>query len=145
MSPHPLTRFEIHKYYHNEPKFNGAYSGDNLPNKIKDWAYIGNLDEYFDIGTYCVAFYVKINDITYLDSFGVEHIPKEIIKFIGCPSSSASLSKNVIANSFRTQAYDPIMCGHFFIGLFNFMLSGKKLTEFTNLSSHNNFKRKHGI
>ena len=52
-------------------------------NKIKYGAYVINLDEYSDIGTHWIALYVKNNDITYFDSFGVEHIPKEIIKFIG--------------------------------------------------------------
>ena len=67
------------KYYENESRFNGVYSRDNL-SKIKDGAYVINLDEYSDIGTHWVALYVKNNDITYFDSFGVEHIPKEIIK-----------------------------------------------------------------
>ena len=31
MSPHPLTNFEIQKYYENEPRFNGVFSRDNLP------------------------------------------------------------------------------------------------------------------
>ena len=88
MPPHPLTNFEIIKYYENEPRFNGVYSTDNLPNKRKDGAYVINLDEYSDIGTHWIALYVKNNDITYFDSFGVEHIPKEIIKFINRPSSS---------------------------------------------------------
>ena len=101
MPPHPLTNFEIQKYYHNETKFSGAYSRDNLPNKIKDGAYVITLDEYSDVGTHWVALFVK-NNITYFDRFGVEHIPKEIIKFIGRPL----LSKNVIANIFRKQAYD---------------------------------------
>ena len=30
MPPHPLTNFEIQKYYENEPKFNGVYSRNNL-------------------------------------------------------------------------------------------------------------------
>ena len=77
MPPHPLTNFEIQKYK-NESKFSGVYSRDNLPDKIKDRAYIINLDEYSDIGTHWVALYVKNNDVTYFDSFGVEHIPKEI-------------------------------------------------------------------
>ena len=59
MPPHSLTNFEIQKYYQNdakrssknELKFNGVYSRDNLPNKIKDRAYIINLDEYSNIGT----------------------------------------------------------------------------------------------
>ena len=82
MPPHPLTNFEIQKYYQNETKFNDVYSRDNLPNKIKDGAYIINLDEYSDIGTHWIALYVKSNDITYFDSFGVEYIPKEIKIFI---------------------------------------------------------------
>ena len=51
MLPHPLTNFEIQIYYQNEPRFNGVYSRDNLT-KIKDGAYVINLDEYFDIGTH---------------------------------------------------------------------------------------------
>ena len=77
---HPLTNFEIQKYYQNEPRFNGVYSRDNLP-KIKDRAYVINLDEYSDIGTHSVALYVQ-NIVTYFDYFGVEHIPKEIKTFI---------------------------------------------------------------
>ena len=77
---HPLTNFEIQKYQ-NEPTFNGVYARDNLP-KIKDWAYVINLDEYSDIGTHWVALWVSNNDVTYFDSFGVEHILKEIKEFV---------------------------------------------------------------
>ena len=69
MPPHPLTSFEIKKYYENEPRLNGVYSRDNLP-RIKDGVYAVNLDEYFDIGTDWVASYVQ-NNVTYFDSFGV--------------------------------------------------------------------------
>ena len=93
------------KYYENESKFNGVYSRDNLPNKIKDGAYVINLDEYSDIGTHWIALYVKNNDITYFDSFGVEHIPKEIKAFIK--------NRNIKTNIFRIQAYDSIMCPYF--------------------------------
>ena len=81
MQPHPLINFEIQKYYQNEPRFNGVYSRDNLP-KIKDGAYVINLDEYSDIGTHWVALYVNNNSVTYFDSFSIEHIPKEIKTFI---------------------------------------------------------------
>ena len=128
-----FSLFEILKYYENDFRFNGVYSRNNLHSEIKDGAYVINLDEHSDIGTHWVALYVKNNDITYSDSFGVEHIPKEVIKFIG--------SKNIIANVFRIQAYDSIMCGYFCIGFINFMLSGRKLTEYTNLFSLIDFKR----
>ena len=129
MQPYPLTNFEIMKYYESESKFNGVYSRDNLPNKIKDGGYVINLDEYSDIGTHWVALYVKNNDITYFDSFGVEHIPMEIIKFIG--------RKNVKANIFRIQAYDSIMCEYFCIGFIDSIFKSKSLTDYTNLFSLN--------
>ena len=134
MPPHPLTNFEIQKYYQNQTRFNGVFSRDNLFNKIKDGAYIINLDEYSDIGTRWVALYVKNNDVTYFDSFGVEHIPKEIKTFIS--------NKNIKTNIFRIQAYDSIMCGYFCIGFIDFMLAGKTLIDFTNLFSPNNFLKK---
>ena len=55
----------MQKYYQNERRFNGVYSRDSLP-KIKDGAYIINLDEYSDIGTHWVALYVQ-NNVTYFD------------------------------------------------------------------------------
>ena len=139
MPPHPLafaSPFETQKYYQNKSKFNGVYSRDNLPNKIKVGAYVINLDEYSDIGTHWIALW-KNNNTTYFDSFGVEHIPREIKKFIG--------NKNIIANIFRIQAYDSIMCGYFCIGFINFMFKGKSLTDYTNIFSPNNFKKNDDI
>ena len=145
MTPYPLTNFEIQRYYQNEPRFNYIYSRDNL-HRIKDGAYIINLDEYSDIGTHWVALYVQNNnDVIYFDSFGVEHIPTEIKKFINHPLSSALQNKNIKTNIFRIQAYDSIMCGYFCIGFIDFMLAGKTLTEFTNLFSPNNFKKNDDI
>ena len=80
---HPLTNIEISEYYKNEPKFNGVYSRNNLPNKIKKGAYVINLDEYENTGTHWVSLFVKANKVIYFDSFGIEHIPEEIDKFIG--------------------------------------------------------------
>ena len=127
----PLTNLKIEKYYQNEPRFNGVYCRDNPP-KIKNGAYVVNLDEYSDIGTHWVALYVHNNDVTYFPSFGVEHIPKEIKAFIN--------NKAITTNIFRIQPYDSIICGYFCIGFIDFMLTGKTLTEFTNLFSPNNFK-----
>ena len=84
MPPHPLTNFEKQKYYQNdvqpssknEPRFNG-----NLP-RIKNGAYVINLDDYSDIGTHWIALYASNNNVTSFDSFGVEHIPKGIKTFI---------------------------------------------------------------
>ena len=81
-----------------------------------------------------MALYVHNNDVTYFDSFGVEHIPKEVKAFIN--------NKNITRNIFRIQACDSIMCGYFCI---DFMLARKILTEFTNLFSPNNFKKNDNI
>ena len=94
MPPHPLTYFKIQKY-ENEPKFNALYSRNNLP-KIKDWQYIINLDEYKSIGTHLIALYVNDNNVTYFNSFTVEHIPKEIRKFIGNKDITIIEYKHVI-------------------------------------------------
>ena len=70
-------------------------------------------------------------------SFGVEHIPKQIRTFIN--------NKNIKTNIFRIQAYDSIMCGYFCIGFIDFMLAGKKLTDYTNLFSPYDFKKNDDI
>ena len=82
MPPYPLTNFEIQKYYQNEPRFNGVYSRDSLLDKIKDGAYVINIDEYPDSGSHWVALHVSNNDVTYFDNFGAENIPKETETFI---------------------------------------------------------------
>ena len=78
--PHPLTNFEIKDYYQSEARFNGVYSTDSLPKTIKNGAYVINLDEYTDVRTQWIALHVKNNEVIYLDSFDVEHVPKEIKK-----------------------------------------------------------------
>ena len=63
MPPHPLTNFQIQKYYQNEHRFNSVYSRDNLP-RIRDGEHEINLNEYFHIGTHWIALYVQNNNIT---------------------------------------------------------------------------------
>ena len=137
MTPHPLTNFEIEAYFQNESRFIGVYSRDNLPNKIKDGAYVINLDEYSDIGTHWIALYKNNKTVTCFDSFGVEHMPKEIKKFTN--------NKNIIANIFRIQACGSVMRGYFCIGFIDYMFMGKSLTDYNNLFSPNNFKKNDDI
>ena len=136
--PYPLTNFEIQEYYQNEPRFNGVFSRDSLPNSIKNGAYVINLDEYRDFGTHWVALYVNNKTIIYSDSFRVEHIPKEIIKFI-------SNNKKIITNIYRIQAYDSIMCGYFCIGFINFMFDGNSLIDYIFFFSPNDLKKNDDI
>ena len=71
-----FDKFKIQRYYQNEPNFNGIFSRNNLPLKIKDGTYVINLDEYADVGTYWISLFCKENEIAYFDSFGVEHVPE---------------------------------------------------------------------
>ena len=93
--------------------------------------YVINLDELKSIGTDWIALYLYGNNVAYFDSFGVEFIPKETRKFIG--------TKNIIANIYKIQAYDLMLCRYFCIEFIDFKLSGKSLTSFTNIFSPHDF------
>ena len=134
MPPHPLTNFKIQKYYQNEPKFNAVYSRNYLPKKIKDGVYVINIDEYAEVGTHWISLFCEI---VCFDSFGVEHVPDEIKEFVG--------NKNINANNFRVQANDSVMCGYFCTGFIDFMLAGKKLTDFTSMFSPYDLKKNDNI
>ena len=133
MPPHPLTNFEMQKYFKNEQRFNGVFSRNNLPKKIKDGTYTIFLDEYADVGTHWISLFCNRNEVVYFDKFGVEHVPEEIKEFIG--------HKNIKTNIFQVEANNSIMCGYFCIGFIDFMLAGKKRTDFTSMFSPYGFKR----
>ena len=135
--PQPLKNSEIQKYYKNEPRFNGVFSRNNLPKKIKDGAYVINLDEYADVGTHWIALFFNRNEVVYFYSFGVEHVSEEIENIIR--------NKNIKANIFGVQANNLVMCGYFCIGFIDFMVAGKKLTDYTNLFSPHDLKKNDNI
>ena len=81
--------------------------------------------------------YIKNNEVIYFDSFGVEHVPKEIKRFIG--------HKNTKTNILRIQADDSIMCGYFCIGFIDFALAGRSLIDFTSLFSPYDFTKNDDI
>ena len=112
MPPHPLTNFEIQKYCQKEP--NLTVFIQEIIDWKKYWLYIINLQLYESIGSHWIALNVNVENVTYFDSFRVEHIPKVIRKFIG--------NSNIITNIYRIQAYYSIMCGYFCIGFIDFML-----------------------
>ena len=78
------------------------------------------------IGLLC--FVTKMNEIVYFKSFGVEHVSEEIKEFIG--------HKNIEANIFRVQTKISVTRGYFYIGFIDFILAGKKMTDFTYFSPH---------
>ena len=92
MLSHPLTNFEIQNYYQNETRFNGVFSRDNLPKKLKDGAYVINLEEYAYVDTHWIVLFFNRDEIFYFSNFGVEHVPEKIKKFLG--------NKHIIAKCF---------------------------------------------
>ena len=84
-----------------------------------------------------VAFFCKRSEIIYFDSFGVEHVPKEIKEFVGI--------KSIKVNIFGVQANNSVMCGYFCIGFIDFIVAGKKLTDFTCLFPPYDFKKNDNI
>ena len=125
------------RYFKNEPRFKGVYSRNNLP-KRDEGAYVINLEDNTKAGSHWVALFVKKDKCTYFDSFGIEHIPIEIEKFI---EGLSEIDKNI----FRVQSYDSIMCGYYCIKFIEYMFAGKKLTDFTNLFSPNDFEKNDAI
>ena len=97
-------------------------------------AYVINLDEYADVGTHWIALYCRNIEITYFDSFGVEHVHKEDGKFIW--------HKNTKTNIFRTRSNNSIMCWYFCIGFIDFVFAGKTLIDYTSLFSPYGFEKK---
>ena len=108
--------------------------------KIKDEAYIINLDEYANVGTHWIALFCKKNEIIYFDSFGVEYIPNEIKEYIKELPENKNIKTNIFPNT-RKQFNNVYFC----IGFTDFMLAGKKLTDYTNLSSPYDFKENDNI
>ena len=125
--------------------FDGVFLRYNLPKKTKDGAYVINLDEYADVGTHWIALFCNRNETVYFDSSGVEHFPEQIKKFIDRPSSTAEQNKSIKADVFRGQENESIMCGYFCIGFIDFMLAGKKSTDYTDLFSPYDFKKSDDI
>ena len=105
--------------------------------KIKDGGYVINLDEYANVGTNWIGLYCKNNEIVYFDSFRLEHVPKEIEKFIR--------HKNIKINIFRAQSNNSIMSGYFNTGSIDFMFAGKTLIGFTSLFSPYDFEKNDSI
>ena len=127
-----MANIEIQKNYENESRFNGIYSRDNLSKNIKDGTRVINLDEYAGVGTHWITLYISNNDAIYFNSFGVEHIPKEIKKFIG--------NKNIQTNILRIQTNSWIM-PRFFHWIYCFYAWTQSF-DHTNLFSLYEFEKK---
>ena len=95
------------------------------------------------MGMHWICLFVKPIYTVYFDSFGIEHIPKEINKFIRSKELGSTVDNNdttkssaiaqIKSNIFRIQAYDSIMCRYFCIEFINYILKGKNLLDYTNL------------
>ena len=135
--PHPLTNHEISRYFEDELLFNGVFSRNNLPDLPRDGGYVINLDDLGESGTHWVAIFVNGNRAIYFDSFGVEHLPREIKRFLR--------GKDLMVNIYRVQDIRSILCGYYCIKFLDFMFDGKSLMDFTSLFSPHDFKENEKI
>ena len=46
-----------------------------------------------------------------------------------------------MANTYRMQASDSLMCGHFCIGIIDFMFKSKSLLQYSNLFPPNDYEK----
>lgn len=131
---HALTNFEIIEYYSGDDRFNGVYSRDELPGRIKNGAYVINLDDLGAPGTHWVVVYCNGNGVTYFESFAVGHILKEFKFFVK--------SKKITSNIYRLQHYYSIMCGYYCIAFIDHMFGGDNLQSFNKFLSPTDFDLK---
>ena len=112
------------------------FSGDSST-KIKDVAYVINLDNKQSKRTHWVSLFIERNTATYFDSFENQYIPQQLFRKIK--------DKSITHNIFRTQSDDPIMCRFYCIVFIVYMFAGKTLIDYTNLFSPNDYKRNEKI
>ena len=132
VSLYSLNDININNCFNYDPGFNGVFSRNNLP-RIKDRAYVVNLDDRNSKGMHEISLFIDRNLVAYFDSFGIEYIPQEVLNKIK--------DKSITHNIFRIQDNESIMCGFCCITFIEYMLAGKTLLEYTNLFSLNDYKK----
>ena len=94
--------------------------------------YVINLNDKKSNGTYWVSLFIDKNTVVYVDSFGIEYIPLEVLNKIK--------NKSITHNIFRMESDNSIMCRFCCIAFIEFMLVGKTLSDYANLFFTNDFK-----
>ena len=100
---------------------------------MKDGAYVINLDDKNSKGTHSVSLFINRNTAVYLDSFGIEYIPQEVL--------NKTKVKSITNNIFRIQNKESIMRGFYCISFIEYILPGKALLDYTNLFSLNDYNK----
>ena len=108
------------------------FSINQLP-KVNNGVYLVNLDDKKSKGTNRISIFIFRNTVADFDSFGVEHIPQEVLK--------KTKHKSIIHNIFRMQDNNFNVCGFYYIAFVEYMLAGKALLDYINSFSLNDCKR----
>ena len=133
---HPSNNIEITNYFSCEPRSNSVFSRNNLP-RIKDAAYVINLDDKNSKGTHWVSLFIDKSIAVYFDFFGIGYIPQEVLNKIK--------DKSITHNIFRIQDNESMMCGFYCITFIEYMLAGKTLQVTMNDKiMYKYFKDKYG-
>ena len=108
------------------------FSRNNLP-RLKDGAYVINLDNKNSKETQLVSLFVNKNIAIYFDSFGIEYIPEEVLNKIK--------DKSITHNTYRIQDNESNTCGFYCLAFIKYMLTRTNLLDYTNLFSPNDYKK----
>ena len=127
-----MSTIEISNNFHWNPRLNGVFSRNNLF-WIRDEAFAINLEDKQSKQTYWVSSVIDRNSTVYLDSFGVEYFPQEVLNKIR--------DKSITHNIFRIESDGSIMCGFYCIGFIEYILAEKTLLDYANLFSPNDYKK----
>ena len=129
---HPLNNIEITNYFNYELWFNDVFSRNNFP-RIKDGAYVINLNDSKSQGTHWISLFIDRNITLYFDFFGIEYLLLEVLNNIR--------DKSITHNIFRKQDNESIMCRFHCFAFIEYILAGKTLLDYTNLFSPNDYKK----
>ena len=114
-----------------------AFFSINQLHKVNNGVYLINIDDKKSKGTNRISIFIVRNTVAYFDSFGVEHIPQEVLK--------KTKHKSITHNIFRMQDNDFIKWEFYCMTFVGYMLAGKALLDYINLFSMNDCKRRDKI
>ena len=148
--PHPLTNFEIQKYYENESRLNGVFSRDNLPKTIKNGAYVINLDEFVYVGTHWIALFCKKLKLFISIVLVLNALLKKLKNSLEIKASKdISFEYKQVFQCVDTFALDSmflcLVVKNLLVLSACFMFGGKKLTDFVSFFSPYDFEKNDSI
>ena len=128
---HPFSNIKITEYFSCKPKFNSGFSRNNL-SRLKDGAYVINLNDNKSKGTNWVSLFIDRNTVIYFNSLELNIFLKKNFK---------KSKKNQLLTIYLEYKNESTICRFYYIAFIKYILAGKTLLDYTNLFSRNNYKK----